>query len=406
MFCMASGFVHVFNAMSVRVCCIVAILSIAKFATGAYNNQCFQCTNYGGGQSYTKCARNESADIRWAYYGPCDGPCFYRGDANNNDLIVRGCAASLGTVPSQLPPDGCYVWNGAIFCVCWTPLCNMAKLPDKSSGVSLDAHLSDVVEPIPEDGVLRCFQCLNYNDKGDYFPQCPKDARVNAQTVFSGNCTGACFTRSFKDNTTRVARGCTDSQYGLPYPLPKDGCYDWDGDVWCLCTTPKCNGIALGMSSGQELDAHLDSIVENIVEEDGINRCYQCINYDSDGNYYKQCPKDARVRNAFLGPCNGTCFIRSYDYDPRLVARGCTDTQYNLPNPLPPDGCYKYYSEVWCVCSTSRCNGVALGKPLDVEFDAHLNHGGSGTSHSRLLQASTPVLVCSLLLHLKLTHSP
>ena len=52
-----------------------------------------------------------------------------------------------------------------------------------------------------------------------------------------------------------------------------------------------------------------------VTEEDGIKKCFQCVNYDQAGNYYRQCPKNARVRNAYLGACNGTCFTRSYDYN-------------------------------------------------------------------------------------------
>ncbi|GFS09549.1 hypothetical protein ElyMa_004785300 [Elysia marginata] len=165
------------------------------------------------------------------------------------------------------------------------------------------------------------------------------------------------------------------------------------------------------------MDYHLNNFDKPIEEKDGIKKCYQCINYDKAGNYYRQCPKHGRVRNAYLGACNGTCFTRSYNYndsckseilgsveyryhynnhyhphflhvpvvfcccgDPRwpVVARGCTDSQYGLPDPLPPDGCYKYYSEVWCVCSTSRCNGKPLGKAQDIEFDAHIDDSNKG----------------------------
>ncbi|KAH9489479.1 hypothetical protein Btru_049367 [Bulinus truncatus] len=323
------------------------------------------------GKYYDKCPKNGTAVIGWASFSSCDGPCFYRGDFNNKDLIVRGCTSSLGTLPTPLPEDGCYDWNGAIFCVCRMPICNMRQLPEKSSGKSLDYLQLSQPQPTDSDGVLRCYQCLNYDDKGNFYPQCPKDAQVNMQTTYADNCTGACFTKSFSENTTRVARGCTSSQYGLPSPLPADGCYDWDGAVYCICTTTRCNGAPLGPSSGVEMDSHLDFIVQDF-EEDGTKHCYQCVNYDAKGNYYRQCPKDSRVKNAYHDVCNGTCFTRSYDYDKRLVARGCTDYQYGLPNPLPPDGCYKYYSEVWCVCSKSRCNGVALGVPKDIEFDSHI----------------------------------
>uniref|UniRef100_A0A2C9KHU6 Uncharacterized protein n=1 Tax=Biomphalaria glabrata TaxID=6526 RepID=A0A2C9KHU6_BIOGL len=160
-------------------------------------------------------------------------------------VIVRGCTSILGTLPSPLPPDGCYNWNGAIFCLCRMPICNAAPLPDKSNGLSLDYMVNQITDTQDTDAILRCYQCLTYDTEGKFYPQCPKDAQVNVQTTFLDNCTGMCFTRSFSDNSTKVARGCTSSQYGLPYPLPNDGCYDWEGDTYCVCNRSRCNGLPL-----------------------------------------------------------------------------------------------------------------------------------------------------------------
>ncbi|CAG5122356.1 unnamed protein product, partial [Candidula unifasciata] len=96
-----------------------------------------------------------------------------------------------------------------------------------------------------------------------------------------------------------------------------------------------------------------------LFKTDGINKCYQCLSFYQNV-YYPQCPRNGRVRNAYLAPCNGSCFTRTYDRDEKIIARGCTDYLHGLPKPLPPDGCYKWYTEIWCVCSNSRCNGAAL----------------------------------------------
>uniref|UniRef100_A0A0B7AB75 Uncharacterized protein n=1 Tax=Arion vulgaris TaxID=1028688 RepID=A0A0B7AB75_9EUPU len=184
------------------------------------------------------------------------------------------------------------------------------------------------------------------------------------------------FTKTFKNDPRKVGRGCTQSQYGVPYPLPPSGCYTYSDETWCICSTPGCNGGPIDISSGVEFDEHLN-VLENVVELDGINRCYQCLSF-SDGVYYPQCPRNSRVKNAFLAPCNGTCFTRTYDKDERVISRGCTTSQWGLPNPLPPDGCYTWYTEIWCLCSTSRCNGAALGIPQNREIDDHLKKTPGG----------------------------
>ncbi|XP_013087549.2 uncharacterized protein LOC106071879 isoform X2 [Biomphalaria glabrata] len=324
-----------------RTLSALSIILAFIYVEEAAKNQCFQCYNYDDkGNYFSFCPKNGTAKFGMAAFSPCDGPCFYRSDATNKDLIVRGCTSILGTLPSPLPPDGCYNWNGAIFCLCRMPICNAAPLPDKSNGLSLDYMVNQITDTQDTDGILRCYQCLTYDTEGKFYPQCPKDAQVNVQTTFLDNCTGMCFTRSFSDNSTKVARGCTSSQYGLPYPLPNDGCYDWEGDTYCVCNRSRCNGLPLGKSSGVEMDAHVDLMISDVE-----------------------------------------------------VARGCSDSQWGLPNPLPPDGCYKYYSETWCVCTKSRCNGVALGTPQKIELDAHLKSSGGQLNGAKSVEAYSIVII-------------
>ncbi|KAK7481484.1 hypothetical protein BaRGS_00027246, partial [Batillaria attramentaria] len=84
---------------------------------------------------------------------------------------------------------------------------------------------------------------------------------------------------------------------------------------------------------------------EEVTAPPKITRCWECQNYDSKGNYYSQCPM-----NGTVDP------VRAY----LVIVRGCTASQWGLPDPLPEDGCYPWYSEIWCVCSTDGCNGVKL----------------------------------------------
>ncbi|KAK7094440.1 uncharacterized protein [Littorina saxatilis] len=110
----------------------------------------------------------------------------------------------------------------------------------------------------------------------------------------------------------------------------------------------------------------------------GVVDCWECSNYDLTGKFYDQCPKDGTVDpiRAYQGNCSGKCFTHNNDVETKLVVRGCTGSQWGLPDPLPADGCYPWYSEIWCVCSTDGCNGVALGTPKKgaVQFDSHIDY--------------------------------
>ncbi|GFS09545.1 hypothetical protein ElyMa_004785100 [Elysia marginata] len=332
-------------------------------------NLCFDCTNLLRGKRYSFCPKDAQVDMARAKPLACNGTCFSRGSSEDDTVMVRGCSGTAGNLPLPLPEDGCYDHDGTTVCLCSKPLCNIGPL-GKSSGVSLTAHLTDEASSgqYPDDvpGVLYCHQCSNYDLDDKFYPQCPRDSLVLPQMVYSGNCSGACFTRTRNGDAKRVYRGCTDTQYGLPYPLPPDGCYNWNNDVYCLCSKSRCNRQPMGVTSGQEMDFHLDSIDQPVVEKDGVKKCFDCSNYDLDGNYYPQCPKRSRVRNAYMAGCNGTCFIRSYHTNASMVTRGCTATQYGLPYPLPPDGCYNWNDDVWCICSGSRCNRDALGMLVPV----------------------------------------
>ncbi|KAL8618402.1 hypothetical protein ACOMHN_050170 [Nucella lapillus] len=108
-----------------------------------------------------------------------------------------------------------------------------------------------------------------------------------------------------------------------------------------------------------------------------ITRCWECSNYDDKGTFYDQCPINGTVDpiRAYLGNCTGRCFTHTDDLNDQLIVRGCTSTQWGLPDPLPDDGCYPWYSAIWCVCSSHGCNGVKLGTPTsDDEFDAHIDY--------------------------------
>ncbi|ESO83819.1 hypothetical protein LOTGIDRAFT_169054 [Lottia gigantea] len=104
----------------------------------------------------------------------------------------------------------------------------------------------------------------------------------------------------------------------------------------------------------------------------GDKQCYVCRSY-AEGEFYPHCPKDGDVNPQITWKenCTGHCFTRTDDLDDKLVYRGCSDSQWGLPDPLPPDGCYTYYLEVWCICNKNLCNGIAIGEG-EIEFDAHI----------------------------------
>ncbi|XP_012941689.1 uncharacterized protein LOC101854738 [Aplysia californica] len=344
--------------------------------------QCYQCQNYLNLTYYDFCPMNSTVDLERAFSGDCEGMCFTRTDKSDPKLVFRGCTTGQGNMPNPLPKTGCYDWNGAVICICDGTYCNLVPM-GTSSGVSLNEHLTDpnITVVVDTDGPLQCYQCINYDTEGTYYAQCPLNTAVVTHLAYHDNCTDKCFTRTAKDNPLFVARGCTDSQYGMPDPMPADGCYTYRGETWCVCSKPYCNQAPIGISSGVRLDAHLAIVDPDFKEDDGVFKCYSCVAVDLEGNYYSQCPKNDRVQNAYLAPCNGSCITRSYDYDDRQVGRGCSDNVGTIPKPLPPDGCYKWYLDIWCVCSTSRCNGGALGEPKSgVEFDSHLKENDPDSS--------------------------
>ncbi|RUS83256.1 hypothetical protein EGW08_008979, partial [Elysia chlorotica] len=344
---------------------------LLHIGSGQMPNLCFDCTNYLGGTHYSFCPKDANVDMARAKPLPCNGTCFTRGSSKDERVVVRGCSSTVGNLPMPPPEDGCYDHENTTVCICSRPLCNIGAM-GKSSGVSLTAHLINMTNlgnyPDDEEGVLYCHQCNNYDLKGNYYPQCPRDSVIIPQRVYSGNCTGKCFTRTRSGDAKSVYRGCTDSQYALPFPLPPDGCYNWNDDVYCLCSTSRCNRQAMATEwlyiqisyNFHYIDYLTFSYITIQLEEDGIKRCFDCSNYDLAGKYYPQCPKQSRVRNAYMSGCNGTCFTRSYHNNASKVTRGCTQTQYGLPYPLPPDGCYNWNDDVWCLCSGSRCNRDAM----------------------------------------------
>ncbi|XP_064615914.1 uncharacterized protein LOC135480090 [Liolophura sinensis] len=107
--------------------------------------------------------------------------------------------------------------------------------------------------------------------------------------------------------------------------------------------------------------------------------------------------------------CTEKCFIRTNILYPGTTYRGCTELFPQLPKPLAEDGCYRYYLDTWCLCSTELCNGDAMGEPSDKELDEHLwdstGETPEGENHSPNTMCRLPPFILSLIIGLFVQHN-
>uniref|UniRef100_A0A0B7ADY5 Uncharacterized protein n=1 Tax=Arion vulgaris TaxID=1028688 RepID=A0A0B7ADY5_9EUPU len=324
---------------------------------------CMECTNYINGVENNNCPISGPVPYIATAFVSCTGFCFQRTFASDPKLIARGCTTSLTGLPEIIPPPNCYDWEGALFCVCSTPLCNIKAL-GTSTGMSLDylvagskpvstsasvsggqsptapvaggqspaapvtaattaltstatpittrSSATSTKAPIPTPRVvnypIQCIDCRNYFNS-TYYSWCPGNGSAVISQVYSGDCQGPCFTRSDINDKLLVVRGCTASQMTFPKPLPADGCYTWNDATVCVCSTSNCNLGPIGVSSNVQLDAHLIDVQPAPGAAGDPLQCYECMNYNVDGTYVPQCPKDGRVNSqtVFYGNCTGAC---------------------------------------------------------------------------------------------------
>ncbi|KAK6195931.1 hypothetical protein SNE40_001256 [Patella caerulea] len=321
--------------------------------------QCYQCSNRLNGANFQDCPKDGSVNPDKVYKADCKGHCFTRTNSTDPEVIYRGCVDEQYGLPDPMPKDGCYEHKNSTWCICNDDLCNAVPLGNWT-GIDIFAHLN---------GPKECYTCGQTVD-GEYYSYCPSNTTVNETAAGKQSCDGYCLTRTESSQPDMVYRGCLDSIKGLPYPLPPTGCYPYRNETWCICNGNLCNENALGKPNDVTLDDHVK----------GIQQCHVCRNY-AEGQYYPHCPLNSKVipESTWKENCTGACFTRTDDIDERLVYRGCIDSQYGLPKPLPPDGCYTYYLEVWCICHGNLCNGDGIGIPT-VEFDSHIKNG-TGTIH-------------------------
>ncbi|XP_076461926.1 uncharacterized protein LOC143294358 [Babylonia areolata] len=214
-----------------------------------------------------------------------------------------------------------------------------------------------------------------------------------------------------------IQRGCTSDQWGLPAPLPTQGCYTWTArsQLWCLCSTDGCNGVRMGKASNMTLEQFAEEAKSNNSARDGYSvdtvlppymvtgegprrvlQCWECQSYYQ-GYYYSQCPlhDQVDVTRTYIGNCTGRCVMHNAldsDHEVEVMHRGCSSSLYGLPDPLPADGCYSWHhGQVWCICSVTGCNGVQLGVPGE-RFDAHISSNG------HFLHATSIFVITALLL--------
>ena len=43
---------------------------------------------------------------------------------------------------------------------------------------------------------IKCWECMNYDNDGNFYDQCPMHGTVDPVRAYMGNCTGKCFTHT------------------------------------------------------------------------------------------------------------------------------------------------------------------------------------------------------------------
>ncbi|ESO96134.1 hypothetical protein LOTGIDRAFT_160121 [Lottia gigantea] len=231
--------------------------------------RCYDCQSHNTDDEPSGfCPRNGTVDATKAYVNDkCDGKCFTKGNDIYNDHAGRGCTTGF-SLPSPLPDDGCYIYGLDTWCICSNDTCNGQPMGEGSE--ELDAHLRKaILSQGAKDGIMKCFNCINYDAKGQHYSQCPKYGTVSL-SAWKMNCTGHCYTRSDDLDPRKVYRGCTDTLPSLASMPPVDGCYTYYLETWCVCKTYLCNGGPIGVGT-VELDAH---IVENAMSVITVNSLF------------------------------------------------------------------------------------------------------------------------------------
>ncbi|GAB1599296.1 hypothetical protein Ahia01_000206800, partial [Argonauta hians] len=91
---------------------------------------------------------------------------------------------------------------------------------------------------------VSCYDC--HSGSGSYsYQACPVNGRLDSGKLSSVNCDSFCFSRTSKWEKGVIYRGCSALFPSLPKNL-KPGCFDFQGETWCLCSGDHCNTDDMG----------------------------------------------------------------------------------------------------------------------------------------------------------------
>ncbi|XP_041368499.1 serine-rich adhesin for platelets-like [Gigantopelta aegis] len=96
----------------------------------------------------------------------------------------------------------------------------------------------------PFEGPIQCYEC-----NSGYYPSyqneyCPVSGKLKTWALSTSICDGPCVSKSSQWNKGDIFRGCSRNYY-LSEPVPRSGCEEIGGEMWCFCDTDRCNSDAM-----------------------------------------------------------------------------------------------------------------------------------------------------------------
>lgn len=218
------------------------------------------------GKKNVNCPAEGTVNPKATYSESCKGKCLIRTHSSSNDVVIRSCS-DLIPLPQPLPESGCFSHRKNVHCLCNTSYCNgeamnnflknrtLQDLKSLARAASEEFEKNNKENPdLNKDAPHQCYICQS-SFAGTINENCPGNDHINAgPTIYRSNCSGPCYVKTDVRYRGIVFRGCSDSVYAFPVPTPKDGCYKYYLEVWCICRGRLCNTKPLGIAQNKELD--------------------------------------------------------------------------------------------------------------------------------------------------------
>ncbi|XP_064616855.1 uncharacterized protein LOC135480855 [Liolophura sinensis] len=172
-----------------------------------------------------------------------------------------------------------------------------------------------------KETVFYCYDCNSANSA--CLGNATLDRSQEGHAIVVTNCTVGqrCFTRENKlSKTDNIYRGCTKIIGGnLPVPLPDDGCYDYNGDNFCICSGDRCNIKPIGEPTGVKMDAHLKTADGGVLPPPYVPRgnkkhieCNICNSGKPDeSNFNCLAQRTANWKTTWKRNCTGRCITKT-----------------------------------------------------------------------------------------------